>query len=82
MNHFTGTMVLLGCAMVALATCAKSPVASRSSILEIPFEDVGACPFECCTYRAWTASEATATVLPTPSIAYFAGGTASARLCC
>ena len=26
----------------------------------IPFEDVGACPFECCTYRAWTVEKPTA----------------------
>jgi hypothetical protein len=37
----------------------SGPAASHSSGPEIPFEDVGACPFECCTYRAWTASEAT-----------------------
>src|ERR1041384_46047 len=25
----------------------------------IPFEDKGACPFECCTYRQWVATETT-----------------------
>lgn len=59
MNHVIRTMVLLGFAAVALAACAKLQGASRSSAPEIPFENVGACPFECCTYRAWTASEAT-----------------------
>jgi LysM repeat protein len=27
---------------------------------KLPYMDVGACPFECCTYRQWTANEDTA----------------------
>jgi hypothetical protein len=27
--------------------------------LKLPFKDVGACPFECCTYREWTANKDT-----------------------
>ena len=27
--------------------------------LSLPFRDVGACPFECCTYREWTANKPT-----------------------
>ncbi len=27
--------------------------------LNLPFRDVGACPFECCTYRQWTANKET-----------------------
>ena len=26
---------------------------------KVPFSDVGACPFECCTYRQWTAKKET-----------------------
>lgn len=26
---------------------------------KLPYKDVGACPFECCTYRQWTANKAT-----------------------
>lgn len=25
----------------------------------VPYKDAGACPFECCTYREWTANKAT-----------------------
>ena len=28
-------------------------------MLRLPFEDPGACPFECCTYREWTVEEPT-----------------------
>src|SRR5271157_1196932 len=59
MKHVIRMRMLLGVAAVAVAGCAKVPVVSGSSEPEIPFEDVGACPFECCTYRAWTASEST-----------------------
>ncbi len=27
--------------------------------LSLPYRDVGACPFECCTYREWTANKET-----------------------
>lgn len=25
--------------------------------LKLPYKDIGACPFECCTYRQWTATK-------------------------
>ncbi len=33
---------------------------SFAQTLKMPFRDVGACPFECCTYREWTATKDTA----------------------
>lgn len=36
--------------------CASS---SGPPALRLPFEDHGACPFECCTYREWTVEEPT-----------------------
>lgn len=32
---------------------------SFAQSLKLPFKDVGACPFECCTYREWTAIKET-----------------------
>lgn len=32
---------------------------SFAQTLKMPFRDVGACPFECCTYREWTANKNT-----------------------
>ncbi len=32
---------------------------SAADQLSLPFEDEGACPFECCTYREWNAIENT-----------------------
>ena len=34
-------------------------VQTFSQKLSLPFRDVGACPFECCTYREWTANNPT-----------------------
>ncbi len=33
---------------------------SDAQTLKLPFKDIGACPFECCTYRQWTAVKPTA----------------------
>jgi hypothetical protein len=32
---------------------------SRAQGPKLPYTDSGACPFECCTYRQWTANKAT-----------------------
>ncbi len=32
---------------------------SLAQNLKMPFRDVGACPFECCTYREWRATKDT-----------------------
>lgn len=44
----------LGATSAQLSRPATSP--SRSSGPPVPFEDVGACPFECCVYREWVAN--------------------------
>ena len=42
--------LLLGVSILFLAT-----VQSFAQTLKLPYKDVGACPFECCTYRGWSA---------------------------
>jgi hypothetical protein len=42
--------LLLVIPQVSVAATAQKP-------LKLPFLDWGACPFECCTYRDWVASE-------------------------
>ena len=32
---------------------------SDAQTLKLPYKDVGACPFECCTYRQWSAKKQT-----------------------
>lgn len=46
---------------IAFFVLAISPpsVAAAQSKPPIPYEDVGACPFECCSYRTWTVEQAT-----------------------
>ena len=52
------------CLATMLALCCLSSPAPISAAIEqagrtgppVPFEDVGACPFEGCTYREWTAN--------------------------
>lgn len=39
-------------AVVGVADAAAGP--GRPSLPQVPYEDHGACPFECCTYRTWT----------------------------
>jgi hypothetical protein len=34
-------------------------ITSFSQTLQLPYNDVGACPFECCTYREWVANKDT-----------------------
>src|SRR5882724_10061173 len=44
------------CFALAMLTSACAVRAPRYELREppLPFEDHGACPFECCTYRDWT----------------------------
>jgi hypothetical protein len=50
------TVALFTFAVVSLA----GEKAGKSEGPALPYEDWGACPFECCTYRDWTASAPTA----------------------
>jgi hypothetical protein len=46
---------------VALLFAACLSASARGAVVEkppSPFVDAGACPFECCTYRQWTARDA------------------------
>ena len=36
------------------------PLAAFAQTPRLPYADNGACPFECCTYRTWSANKATA----------------------
>src|SRR6187401_2738911 len=47
-NRLTGMSVL---ALAALLGCART---TEQSGPPLPFDEEGACPFLCCTYRAWT----------------------------
>jgi hypothetical protein len=42
-------------AFVASAVVSSHPSAQDAGP-RVPYEDIGACPFECCTYRDWTAT--------------------------
>ncbi len=48
------------CGQPAPAPQTVTPPASQALAPPLPFEDEGACPFEGCTYREWTAREAIA----------------------
>jgi hypothetical protein len=52
MRHLLAALAILTVALLGSAPSDKPP---------LPFEDFGACPFECCTYRDW--SVRTSTVL-------------------
>jgi hypothetical protein len=57
------TLLLVACQGALVATAQTSQ--SRSTIDSVPpspYIDKGACPFECCTYRNWTASQGIALV--------------------
>ncbi len=43
-------LLLIGLSILFFAT-----VQSFAQNLKLPYQDVGACPFECCTYRDWFA---------------------------
>jgi hypothetical protein len=51
--RFSVTVVCL-----SLVTCVV-PETSPRSVSAFVFEDAGACPFECCTYREWTTHKPT-----------------------
>lgn len=42
----------------AILVVLSSPAFAQQK-LNLPFRDVGACPFECCTYREWTVNKNT-----------------------
>ena len=44
-------------AAFGMAQAADGP--GRPSLPKVPYEDHGACPFECCTYRTWTVNAET-----------------------
>lgn len=47
-------------ALVAAAWLASAAASTAQSIQPpLPYLDQGACPFECCTYRSWTAERST-----------------------
>ena len=46
------------CFLLMALFCVGTVVSSTAQ-LKLPFEDKGACPFECCTYREWTVRENT-----------------------
>lgn len=47
-----GALFAASVAFASLVDAAGGP--ARSSPPTVPYEDHGACPFECCTYRTWT----------------------------
>lgn len=52
MRHgiFAALVVVVG------SIAAPSHLRAQEAAPKMPYEDVGACPFECCTYREWTAT--------------------------
>jgi len=46
LSHIAFLLVIIGSSLSATA----------SDLPPLPYYDHGACPFECCTYRAWTAT--------------------------
>ena len=52
-------MTLKRC-FILLVTFLFSPLLTVAQTPSMPFEDRGACPFECCVYRTWVANKATA----------------------
>ncbi|HMF55195.1 MAG TPA: hypothetical protein VK619_02435 [Pyrinomonadaceae bacterium] len=53
-----GIFLLLICCCMSIGTTALS-IQNPNSSPPNHFEDYGACPFECCTYRRWTVNSAT-----------------------
>ena len=50
-------LLAAGLAAAGVAEAADGP--GRPSLPKVPYEDHGACPFECCTYRTWTVNAET-----------------------
>ena len=42
--------------LLSIATLAVFAVTGYAQAPKLPYSDPGACPFECCTYREWTAN--------------------------
>ena len=58
MRFRTTSILTLSCALMELLICFPSRAAQVEK--DSPpkrFVDIGACPFECCTYRLWTAND-------------------------
>ena len=51
-------IVSLICAALSIPHAAELAARQPATLPPVPFEDVGACPFEGCVYRDWTAKEA------------------------
>jgi hypothetical protein len=49
---------LFGLILIGLFCCSLT-FAQKKSGPPVPFVDRGACPFECCTYRGWSANKST-----------------------
>jgi hypothetical protein len=52
-------VVLLTASLAATGVAEAADGAARPGLPEVPYEDHGACPFECCTYRSWTVNAET-----------------------
>ena len=50
---------LLTASLAALGMAQAADGPGRPSLPKVPYEDHGACPFECCTYRMWTVNAET-----------------------
>ena len=46
------TLLVTGLALIGLCVAASGRTTPPAPV--VPYEDYGACPFECCTYRMWT----------------------------
>jgi hypothetical protein len=51
-------LILIGLTIGAIA--GPEPQGAHGAPPKLQYEDVGMCPFECCTYREWTVEEPTA----------------------
>jgi hypothetical protein len=47
-------MRVLGPAVVIAALASMAAQSSHHRVPRLPYEDAGACPFECCLYREWS----------------------------
>ena len=52
LRPFLAALLTASLAAAGVAAAADGP--GRPSLPQVPYEDHGACPFECCTYRTWT----------------------------
>jgi hypothetical protein len=47
-------VALLTASLAAAGAAEAADGPARPGLPKVPYEDHGACPFECCTYRSWT----------------------------